>query len=114
MENLKCEYEIFSKVKGDFIAKALYSFTHSHFLIFILEYMKGGDFGNLLKKYVCFDESIVKFYAAELVLAIESLHEQGIVHRDLKPENILLDENGHIKLSDFGLSEAKINNYIES
>ena len=62
-------------MRGDFVAKALFAFTHSHFLIFILEYMKGGDFGTLLKLYCCFNENIVKFYAAELVLAIESLHE---------------------------------------
>ena len=68
--------------------------------------MPGGDFGSILREYNCFDEWIVKFYAAELVLAIESLHSKGIVHRDLKPDNILLDKNGHIKLTDFGLSET--------
>ena len=65
---------MFCKVKGNYIAKAIYCFTHKNFLIFILEYMEGGDFGDMLKNYVCFDEPIVRFYAAELVLAIESLH----------------------------------------
>lgn len=49
---------------------------------------------------------MAKFYLAEIILAIEYLHSQDIIHRDLKPENILLDKFGHIKLADFGLSEA--------
>ena len=54
--------------------------------------MKGGHFGKLLEQYTCFDESIVQFYASELVLAIESLHKVKLIHRDLKPENILVDK----------------------
>lgn len=50
---------------------------------------------------------------AELILAIEYLHEKGIVHRDLKPDNILLDNRGHIKLADFGLSEIGFSNKLE-
>ena len=70
IQNLKAERQVFSKVQGDYIAKAIYCFTHTNFLIFILEYMEGGDFGDMLKNYVCFDEPIVRFYAAELVLAL--------------------------------------------
>lgn len=72
----------------------------------------GGDFGTILKMYTCLDEVVVKYYMAELVLAIEYLHDNGIVHRDLKPENILLDDNGHIKLADFGLSELGVKGRI--
>ena len=70
-----------------------------------MEYMLGGDFGSILEKVGCLDEQVAKFYFAELVLAVESLHNLGIVHRDLKPDNLLLDAKGHIKLTDFGLSE---------
>ena len=52
------------------------------------------------------DEAAARFYIAEVVLAIESLHKKNIVHRDLKPENLMLDAAGHIKLADFGLSEV--------
>ena len=70
--------------------------------------MKGGDFQGILEEYVCLDESVAKFYIAEIVLAIEYLHSAKIVHRDLKPDNILLDSQGHIKLTDFGLSETAV------
>ena len=55
---------------------------------------------------VAFDEKVVRFYIAELICAVDYLHELDIIHRDLKPDNMLLDSKGHIKLADFGLSEV--------
>lgn len=73
-----------------------------------MEYMKGGDFSGILQEYGCLENRVAKFYIAELVLAIQHLHNLGIVHRDLKPDNILLDSSGHIKLTDFGLSKVDL------
>ena len=74
-------------------------------MCFVIEYMIGGDLEGLLEQVGCFDEPYARFYFAELVLAVESLHNVGLIHRDLKPDNVLIDSTGHIKLTDFGLSE---------
>lgn len=103
IESLENESEIFDKIYGDFVVKCLFRFTFQTFLCFVMEYMY-GDLGGLLKRYDAFDEETCRFYIAELVLAVEHLHNLSIIHRDLKPENILIDKNGHLKLADFGLS----------
>ena len=113
IETLKAERNVFEILNGTYVTKAYYSFTHGPYLCFLMEYMVGGDFSLILQLYTCLDEIIVKFYMAELVLALEYLHDSGIVHRDLKPENILLDENGHVKLADFGLSELGVKDRLQ-
>uniref|UniRef100_A0A671N0X2 non-specific serine/threonine protein kinase n=1 Tax=Sinocyclocheilus anshuiensis TaxID=1608454 RepID=A0A671N0X2_9TELE len=77
-------------------------------LYLILDFLRGGDLFTRLSKEVMFTEEDVKFYLAELALALDHLHGLGIIYRDLKPENILLDNDGHIKLTDFGLSKESI------
>lgn len=67
-----------------------------------MDYYCGGDLLTLLSKFDRLPEDMAKFYLAETVLAIDSLHKLGYVHRDIKPDNILLDVNGHIRLADFG------------
>lgn len=80
----------------------------------VMEYMRGGDFNNLLDKFGYFSHEAAKFYLAHVVCALEHLHSKGIVHRDLKPENILIAADGHIKLTDFGLSDAGVKDIIEN
>ena len=65
--------------------------------------MPGGDLMGLFVWQDTFNEDQVKFYMAELILAIEYLHSKGLVHRDIKPDNILIGSDGHIKITDFGL-----------
>jgi serine/threonine protein kinase len=71
-----------------------------------MEFINGGELFHHLKKDVRFTEDRARFYMAELVLALEYLHLQGVVYRDVKPENILIDSEGHIRLTDFGLSKS--------
>ena len=74
--------------------------------------MGGGELFYYLRKYIRFNEDMARFYAAEMLLAIEYLHKNKIIYRDLKPENILLDCKGHIKVADFGLSKMYFMNDI--
>lgn len=77
-------------------------------LYLVTDYAPGGELFFWLKRDRVFSQSRVKLYAAELVLALEHLHDSDVVYRDLKPENILLDAEGHIKLTDFGLSKEAV------
>ena len=70
-----------------------------------MKFLPGGDLMSLLMARDILPEQEAKFYAAEIVLAIESVHKLDCIHRDLKPDNVLIDAKGHIKLSDFGLSK---------
>jgi len=72
----------------------------------IMDYYPGGDLLFHLSKYEIFPERVSKFYAIETLLALDYLHSKGIIHRDLKPENIFLDQEGHVRLGDFGLAKA--------
>lgn len=91
-----------------FIVGLKFSFQTPTDLYFVTDYMSGGELFWHLQKEGRFQEARAKFYIAELILALQHLHEHDIVYRDLKPENILLDANGHIALCDFGLSKANL------
>jgi len=70
-----------------------------------MKFMRGGEMFHHLRAARRFDENRAKFYAAEILLALEYLHELGVVYRDLKPENILMDDEGHVCLTDFGMAK---------
>lgn len=68
-----------------------------------MDYVAGGDLMGMLIRFGIFSEPMARFYVAELVLAIESVHQMGFIHRDIKPDNVLIGLDGHIRLTDFGL-----------
>ena len=70
-----------------------------------MDFLNGGELFYHLRRENYFKESRAKFYASEMVCALEVLHKNGIIYRDLKPENVLLDKTGHVKITDFGLSK---------
>nr|CAH0101126.1 unnamed protein product [Daphnia galeata] len=104
----KMERNILADVRHPFVVKLHYAFQTEGKLYLILNFLRGGDLFHRLSKEVMFTEEDVKFYLAELALALGHLHTLGIMYRDLKPENILLDADGHISLTDFGLSKEAL------
>lgn len=80
-------------------------FQDADFVYMIMEYVIGGEVFSQLRQSGRFTNEAARFFAAEIVLAIESLHKQNIVYRDLKPENLLIDRDGHIKITDFGFAK---------
>ncbi|KAM4740329.1 citron rho-interacting kinase isoform 4-T4 [Anableps anableps] len=102
------ERRILALNNSPWIPQLLYAFQDKDHVYLAMEYLPGGDLMSLLNRYEDqFDESMAQFYLAELVEAIQAVHQLGYVHRDVKPENILIDRTGHIKLADFG-SAAKL------
>ncbi|XP_078593888.1 serine/threonine-protein kinase MRCK alpha-like isoform X20 [Branchiostoma floridae x Branchiostoma japonicum] len=92
-------------VKGDkrWITKLHYAFQDDDYLYLVMDYYSGGDLLTLLSKFEDrLPEDMARFYVAEMILAVDSIHRLGYVHRDIKPDNVLLDVNGHIRLADFG------------
>ena len=103
--NVKAERAIMMwQGESDFVAKLYWTFSSKDYLFLVMEYLNGGDCAALVKVLGGLPEDWAKKYMAEVVLGIEHLHSRGIVHRDLKPDNLLIDQKGHLKLTDFGLS----------
>ena len=108
------EKEIISSVSHPFIVKLHYTFQTSEKAYFILDLLNGGDLYTHIINSGKFKESQARFYVAETVLALNHLHENKIVYRDLKPQNIMIDNDGHIKLTDFGLSKLNFDQNQEN
>lgn len=103
--NVKAERAIMMwQGESDFVAKLYWTFSSKDYLYLVMEYLNGGDCSSLIKVLGGLPEDWVKKYLGEVVLGVEHLHSRGIIHRDLKPDNLLIDQKGHLKLTDFGLS----------
>ncbi|KAJ2883818.1 rim15, signal transduction response regulator [Coemansia aciculifera] len=106
ISNVKAERAIMMAQTGSpFVVRLLYTFQSRTSLYLVMEYLNGGDCAALLKAIGTLSEDWARNYLAEVVLGIEDLHARNVVHRDLKPDNLLIDSEGHLKLTDFGLSK---------
>ncbi|KAK4998385.1 hypothetical protein LTR66_002359 [Elasticomyces elasticus] len=110
VEQTRTERAILESVnRHPFVVKLYYAFQDHEKLYLILEYAQGGELFTHLQMERMFSEEVAAFYTAEMVLALEHLHQNvGVVYRDLKPENCLLDAEGHLLLTDFGLSKVPL------
>jgi serine/threonine kinase 38 len=103
VEHVRAERNLLAEVDSHCIVKLQYSFQDSEYLYLIMEYLPGGDMMTLLMRKDTLTEDEARFYVAQSVMAIQSIHKHNYIHRDIKPDNLLLDKHGHMKLSDFGL-----------
>ncbi|PJF17553.1 Kinase-like protein [Paramicrosporidium saccamoebae] len=103
------ERRVLSLAQAPFVVMLYYAFESQDHLFLVMEYLIGGDLSSILQGSGTMSEDTACFYIAEVVLALEYLHDHGIIHRDLKPDNMLLDAEGHLKLTDFGLADYESN-----
>ncbi|KAG2383554.1 hypothetical protein C9374_004225 [Naegleria lovaniensis] len=104
------EKKILQSIDHPFIVALHYAFQTEEKLYLVLDYLPGGELFFHLREETKFDVERAKFYAAQIVLAIEHLHKNDIIYRDLKPENVVLDADGYAVLTDFGLAKTSIGN----
>ena len=105
VEHILSEKSILSALDHPNIVKMVAAFQDPKYLYMVLEYVCGGEFFSHLRKRTRFESSISRFYAAQVTLVFEYLHNLDIIYRDLKPENLLLDETGYLKITDFGFAK---------
>uniref|UniRef100_A0A8C4HST1 Serine/threonine-protein kinase greatwall n=1 Tax=Dicentrarchus labrax TaxID=13489 RepID=A0A8C4HST1_DICLA len=105
---MKAERDALALSKSPFVVHLFYSLQTATKIYLVMEYLIGGDVKSLLHIYGYFDQDMSVKFISEVALALDYLHRHGIIHRDLKPDNMLLSNEGHIKLTDFGLSKVKL------
>lgn len=105
LDNIVTERQVLREAgPHPFVVQCHSGFQTSHAVVLVLEYVRGGDMYELLRTHGCLTEEQAKFYLAEITVAVSELHSHDFVFRDLKLENILIDEEGHVRLTDFGLA----------
>eukprot|EP00039_Didymoeca_costata_P006586 m.91577 g.91577 ORF g.91577 m.91577 type:complete len:807 (-) comp13308_c0_seq5:813-3233(-) len=100
------ETSILRFANNPFVVGFYGSFERDDALFIVMEFVTGGDLATMLENICALEEGTARQYFAEIVLAVEYIHEFGITHRDLKPDNVVITSTGHVKLTDFGLSET--------
>ena len=105
VEHIKAEKTILGSINHPFIVNMFGAFQDERCLYMLMEYVIGGELFSHLRRAGRFTNEVTRFYAGEIVLAFDYLHKQDVVYRDLKPENLLLDQDGHVKITDFGFAK---------
>ena len=105
IENTLLEKEILQTIDYPLLCGLVFCFQTEERIYFVMPFLSGGELFQHLRKFRTFDEDKVRFYGAQIALALDYLHSKGIVYRDLKPENILMDSQGYLRLADFGMAK---------
>nr|XP_034840107.1 cAMP-dependent protein kinase catalytic subunit alpha-like [Maniola hyperantus] len=106
VEHTLYEKRILEAIRFPFTVSMECSFKDNSYIYFVMPFVPGGEMFSHLRKMHKFEEPLAKFYASQVILALEYLHFCDLVYRDLKPENILIDKNGYLKITDFGFCKV--------
>ena len=107
INSINSERELLSKLYHPFIVNMHYAFQDDKYLYLVMDLLSGGDLRYHISIHKKFSEEQTRFFICGIIISLEYIHSNNIIHRDVKPENLVLDENGYIRLTDFGI--AKIN-----
>uniref|UniRef100_A0A1I8HPY7 Serine/threonine-protein kinase greatwall n=1 Tax=Macrostomum lignano TaxID=282301 RepID=A0A1I8HPY7_9PLAT len=108
IDQIQCERAALAISRCRHVVHLYYSLQTDTHVYLVMEYLCGGDLRSMLLAVGCLSQEAAVVYTAEVATALEYLHSHGIIHRDIKPDNMLVSANGHIKLTDFGLSQVSV------
>ena len=109
-KSINFEREILSKLHNPFIVNMYYAFQDKDNLYLVMDYLKGGDLRFHLTRHIRFSEEQTRFFICNIITALEYIHSKNIIHRDIKPENLVLEEEGYVRITDFGIAKKSKDN----
>ena len=107
-KSINSEREFLSKLHNAFIVNMHYAFQDSENLYLVMDLMPGGDLRFHISRHKKFSEEQTRFFICGIIIALEYIHSNNVIHRDIKPENLVLDENGYVRLTDFGIAKENM------
>ena len=107
-KSINSEREFLSKLNHPFIVNMHYAFQDKDNLYLVMDLLKGGDLRFHISRYRKFSEEQTRFFIANMIYALEYIHENNVIHRDIKPENLVLDEKGYVRITDFGIAKENM------
>ena len=107
IKSIKSELDLLSNMESPYIVNMHFAFQDRDNLYLIMDYLSGGDLRFHLSRHKKFSEEQTRFFICGLILSLEYIHSKNVIHRDIKPENLVLEENGYLRLTDFGIAKKK-------
>ena len=105
IKSIKSELELLSNMESPYIVNMHYAFQDKENLYLVMDYLSGGDLRFHISRHKKFSEEQTRFFICGLILSLEYIHSNNIIHRDIKPENLVLEENGYVRVTDFGIAK---------
>jgi serine/threonine protein kinase len=107
-KSINSEREFLSKLNHPFIVNMHYAFQDKENLYLVMDMLSGGDLRYHISRYRKFSEEQTRFFIANMVYALQYIHDHNVIHRDIKPENLVLDEKGYVRITDFGIAKENM------